>query len=104
MKQPSRKKAKSVKAAFLMISNLVLFIWRQVQMLCVSRPDQGHYQEKTMGVDSVPSHGYINQISLRVYRFPTLDSKFKVPTFWTTDLNHIVYKTNAQSLHSSYGF
>lgn len=50
-------------------------------MLCVSRPDQGHYQEKTMGVDSVPSHGYINQISLRVYRFPTLDSKFKVPTF-----------------------
>lgn len=69
-------------------------------MLYVFRPDQGHYQEKH-GIDSVSSYGYTNQISLRVYWFPTLNSKLKVPTFLTTVLNHLVFQVNAQSLLNS---
>lgn len=34
--------------------------------------------KKNMGIESVPSYGYINQVSLREHRFPTLDSKFKI--------------------------
>lgn len=36
--------------------------------------------KKNLGIDNVSSYGYINQISLRVYWFPTLDSNLKVPT------------------------
>lgn len=57
--------------------------------------------KKNLGIDNVSSCGYINQISLRVYWLPTLDTKLKVPTFLTTVINQLVFQTNAQSLHKS---
>lgn len=65
----------------------------------MSRPDQGHYQEKTMGVDSVPSPGYINQISLRVYWFPTLNNKLKYQPSGPQILTTHSMKQTHTSLH-----